>query len=194
MQEKYDILIKYNSIERSDEMEKEEKSGENEESIKIILDIVKGNYSQYYQRMQSIDNKSGFFIAFHGAVLLLLVNPDNINNMLKIEYQNIGQILKYGAVVLLGIGILILAIISICLFICSLKSRSIKYIPNNICEEKYFKSYTMSLNKRLLEAYKEISEHNEKIIDKKHTMFNYGAIITLIEVVLIGINLIIQMF
>ena len=170
----------------------EEKSEENEESIKEILDIVKDNYNQYYERTQSIDNKNGFFIAFHGAVLLLLVNPDKINSMLNIQYQNLEQILKYGMIVLLGIGILVLAVVSICLFICSLKSRNIKYIPNNICEERYFKSSTINLNKRLLEAYKEIAEYNESIIDKKHTLFNYGATITLIEVVLIGINLIIQ--
>ena len=60
-------------------MDKEEKLEENEESIKEILDIVKDKYNQYYERTQSIDNKNGFFIAFHGAVLLLLVNPDNIN-------------------------------------------------------------------------------------------------------------------
>lgn len=174
------------------EMEKEEKLEENEESIKEILYIVKDKYNQYYERTQSIDNKNGFFIAFHGAVLLLLVNPDNINNMLNVQYQNIGQILKYGTIVLLGISILVLAVISICLFICSLKSRNIKYIPNNICEERYFKSSTMNLNKRLLKAYKEIAEYNENIIDKKHTLFNYGAIITLIEVIFIGINLIIQ--
>lgn len=165
---------------------------ENEDNVKEILEIVKGKYNQYYERTQSIDNKNGFFIAFHGAVLLLLVNPDKINSMLNIQYQNLEQILKYGMIVLLGIGILVLAVISICLFICSLKSRNIKYIPNNICEERYFKSSTINLNKRLLEAYKEIAEYNESIIDKKHTLFNYGATITLIEVVLIGINLIIQ--
>ena len=165
---------------------------ENEDNVKEILEIVKGKYNQYYERTQSIDNKNGFFIAFHGAVLLLLVNPDKINSMLNIQYQNLEQILKYGMIVLLGIGILVLAVISICLFICSLKSRNIKYISNNICEERYFKSSTINLNKRLLEAYKEIAEYNESIIDKKHTLFNYGTTITLIEVVLIGINLIIQ--
>ncbi len=173
------------------EEEKFEKK-ENEDNVKEILDIVKGKYNQYYERTQSIDNKNGFFIAFHGAVLLLLVNPDKINGMLNIQYQNIEQILKYEMLVLLGIGILVLAVISICLFICSLKSRNIKYIPNSICEERYLKSPTIDLNKRFLEAYKKIEEHNESIIDKKHTLFNYGATITLIEVVLIGINLIIQ--
>ena len=175
-------------------MEKEEKfeKKENEDNVKEILEIVKGKYNQYYERTQSIDNKNGFFIAFHGAVLLLLVNPDKINSMLNIQYQSIEQILKYGMIVLLGIGILVLAVISICLFICSLKSKKIKYISNSICEEIYFKSKTINLNKRLLEAYKEIAEYNENIIDKKHTLFNYGATITLVEVVFIGINLIIQ--
>ena len=45
----------------------------NEENIKTnikeILDIVKSGYNQYYERTQNIDNKNGFFITFHGAVL-----------------------------------------------------------------------------------------------------------------------------
>ena len=36
-----------------------------EKNITEILDIVKNNYNQYYARTQNIDNKSGFFIAFH---------------------------------------------------------------------------------------------------------------------------------
>ena len=49
-----------------------------EKNIEQILDIMKDSYNQYYNRMQSIDNKSGFFIAFHAAVLLLVVDPENI--------------------------------------------------------------------------------------------------------------------
>lgn len=164
-----------------------------DKNVKDILDIVKSNYYQYYERTQNLDNKSGFFIAFHGAVLLLLVNPENINNILNMQFQNVGQILKYGSIVILQIMILIFAIISICLFICSLKSRKIKYLPTTICDEKYYNCKNTDLNKELLKGYKDISEYNENILDKKHTMYNYAAIITLVEVVLIGINLIIQM-
>ena len=163
-----------------------------EKNITEILDIVKNNYNQYYARTQNIDNKSVFFIAFHGAVLLLLINPENINKILLTQYQNIEQILKYGFIVVLEISILILAISSICLFICSLKSRNIKYMPTNICEEKYYNCQNIDLNKELLKGYKQIAEYNECIIDKKHTLYNYASMITLIETILIGINLIIQ--
>lgn len=166
---------------------------EEEKNIKEILEIVKNNYYQYYERTQNIDNKNGFFIAFHGAILLLSVNPENIKNILSMQFQNIGQILKYGSIVVLEIIILVLAIISICLFICSLKSRNIKYLPITICEEKYYKCKNTDLNKELLRGYKQIAEYNENILDKKHTLYNYASIITLIEVALIGINLIIQM-
>lgn len=164
-----------------------------DKNVKEILEIVRSNYSQYYERTQNLDNKNGFFIAFHGAVLLLLVNPENINNILNMQFQNVGQILKYGFIVILQIMILIFAIISICLFICSLKSRKIKYLPTTICEEKYYKCKNRDLNIELLKGYKNISEYNENILDKKHTLYNYASIITLVEVILIGINLIIQM-
>ena len=44
----------------------------------------------------------------------------------------------------------------------------------------------------MLKGYKQIAEYNECIIDKKHTLYNYASMITLIETILIGINLIIQ--
>lgn len=166
---------------------------EEEKNVKEILDIVKNNYYQYYERTQNIDNKSGFFIAFHGAVLLLLVNPENINHIFNMQLHNMGQILKYGTIVILEMSILILAIVLICLFICSLKSRKIKYLPTTICKEKYFTCSNLSLNKELIKTYKEISDYNEGIIDKKHTLYNYASIITVVEVVLLGINLIIKM-
>ena len=166
---------------------------EEEKNVKEILEIVKNNYYQYYERTQNIDNKSGFFIAFHGAVLLLLVNPENINQIFNMQLHNMGQIRKYGTIVILEMSILILAIVSICLFICSLKSRKIKYLPTTICKEKYFTCSNLSLNKELIKSYKEISDYNEGIIDKKHTLYNYASIITVVEVVLLGINLIIKM-
>ena len=145
-----------------------------EKNIKEILDIVKNNYNQYYERTQNIDNKSGFFIAFHGAVLLLLINPENINKILLTQYQNIEQILKYGFIVVLEISILILAISSICLFICSLKSRNIKYMPTNICEEKYYNCQNIDLNKEGGKASIENSKEVVKICTQyaQSGMFN----------------------
>lgn len=163
------------------------------ENMKEILDIVKSNYCQYYERTQNLDNKSGFFIAFHGAVLFLLVRPENINKILNMNFQNIGQILKHSSVVILQIFILFFAIISICLFIWSLKSRTIDYMTATICDEKYYNCKNMDLYRELLKTYKEISENNEKILDKKHKLYNCASIITLVEVVLIGINFCIQM-
>ena len=188
-----DNLKKEEKVDSQEEIEKKDENENEEKNIKEILDIVKSNYYQYYERSQNIDNKNGFFIAFHGAVLLLLVNPEKVNNILNMQFQNIGQALKYSSIVLPDFIILIFAIISICLFIYSLKSRNIKYIPTTICEERYYKSKNIDLNKELLKSYKQIAEYNEKIIDKKHTLYNYASIITLIEIVLIGINFIIQM-
>ena len=163
------------------------------ENIKEILDIVKGSYYQYYERTQSIDNKNGFFITFHGAVLLLAVDPVNINCLLKEQSSNIFEILKCSFIVVLEISILILAIISICLFIFSLKSRNIKYLPITICEEKYYKSKNQDFIIQLLNGYRNIAEYNEGIINRKHNLYNSASIITLIEIILIGINLIIKM-
>ena len=168
---------------------------ENEESIDIIYNLAKEGYYQYYNRTQSIDNKSGFFIAFHGAILLLTVNPEFINNILKLKiYQmKLEQFFKYNLIFVIEILIIILAVSSICMFILSLKSSNIRYITNDIENEIYFKQNSLNLKKRLIEAYKDISDYNEKVIEKKHKIYNYGAMLTLIEVALIGLDLFIKM-
>ena len=164
-----------------------------EKNIEQILDIMKNSYNQYYNRMQSIDNKSGFFIAFHAAVLLLVVDPENIKEILQIHCSNLGETLKYTSIAIFTIFAFILAIIAICLFICSLKSRNIKYLPATICDDKYYNCENIDLKKELIKGYKEISQYNEKIIEKKHSLYNYASIITLIQVIFIGIKLIFQM-
>ena len=70
------------------------------------------------------------FIAFHGAILLLAVNTEYINNILKSKmYQmKLEQFFKYNLMFMIEILIVILAVFSICMFILSLKSSNIKYI------------------------------------------------------------------
>lgn len=129
---------------------------ENEESIDIIYNLAKEGYYQYYNRTQSIDNKSGFFIAFHGAILLLTVNPEFINNILKLKiYQmKLEDFFKYNLIFVVEILIIILAVSSICMFILSLKSSNIGYITNDIENKIYFKQNYLNLKKRLIEALK----------------------------------------
>lgn len=169
-------------------------TSEEEKNIDEVLGIMKNSYNQYYERSQDIDNKSGFLIAFHSAIIIFALDIENIKNSLQLQCQNIGQILSNIIFILLTCIILILAIISISLFIFSLKSRAIKYIPGNICDEKYYKSKNIDLKKELLKSYREISQNNEKVIDKKHTIYNIALIITLIEVILIGLNIFLEIF
>ena len=164
------------------------------EGIDEILEIMKSGYSQYYERTQNIDNKNGFFIAFHSAVLLFLIDKESINKVFNSQISSVGQVFVYGMYLLLSFAILVLAIVSIGLFIYSLKSRNIKYLPLSLCDEKYYNSEIFSLKKELLKSYKEIGTYNEEIIDKKHEIYNVASILTIIEVVFIGICMIIQIF
>ena len=167
---------------------------EEEKNIDEVLGIMKNSYNQYYERSQDIDNKSGFLIAFHSAIIIFALDIEKMKNSLQLHCQNIGQILSNIFFIVLTCIILILAIISISLFIFSLKSRDIKYITANICDEKYYKSKNIDLKKELLKSYKEISQNNEKVIDRKHTIYNIALIITLIEVILIGLNIFGEIF
>ena len=167
---------------------------EEEKNINEILDIMKNSYNQYYERSQNIDNKSGFLIAFHAAIIIFILDVENVNEIFQLQCQNIGQVLNNIISIILFFFTLILAMTSICLFVWSLKSRNIKYLPSNICDEKYYKCENIDLKKQLLNGYKEIAQNNEIIIDKKHRLYNISTIMTLIEIILIGISILFKIF
>lgn len=162
---------------------------ENEEkNVNEILDIMKNSYNQYYERSQTIDNKCGFLIAFHAAIIIFILDFEGIRALLQMQFNEIGKILFASMQVILYFIIFILAIISICLFIWNLKGRNIKYLPASICEDKYYKSRSIDLKKELLKAYKEIAQNNEEVIEKKYRIYNIASSITIIEIILVGIN------
>ena len=163
-------------------------------NINEILGIMKNSYNQFYERTQNLDNKSGLFIAFHSAILFLLIDIEKLNKIIDTPINNIRQICVLGGYLLLTLIIVFLVIISICLFIYSLKSRDIKYITASICDEKYYNSEKNDFSKELLKSYKEIEEFNEKVLEKKHKIYNIASILTVVEVILIGITQLIQIF
>lgn len=166
---------------------------ENEKNnVEQILDIMKNGYNQYYERSQNLDNKSGFLIAFHAAIIIFIADFEKIREILQLQYTNIGQVIISLIQVFIYFSILILAIISICLFIWSLKSRNIKYLPSDICDNKYYNCKNIDLKKELLKSYKEIAKSNEAVIDRKHKIYNIASVITIIEIVFTGVSILLQ--
>lgn len=159
-----------------------------EKNVDEILGIMKNSYNQYYERSQNVDNKSGFLIAFHAAIIIFVLDFKEIKAILQLECNKIGDVLSGIAAIILFFIILILAITSLCMFIWELKSRNIKYLPPNICDDKYYKCKNIDLKKELLKGYKEIVQYNENIIERKHKIYNIASIITIIEVALLAIN------
>lgn len=165
-----------------------------EKNINEILEIMKNNYNQYYSRTQNLDNKSGFLIAFHAAIIMFIIDFIDVKEILQLQYHQIGKLLNASTQIILYFFIFILAIISICLFIFVLKSRNIKYLPASISNEKYFKCKNIDLKKELLKGYREISENNEEILAKKHKIYNIASILTIVEIILVSVSIFIKNF
>lgn len=167
-------------------------SQEKNENINIILDIMRNNYNQYYQRTQNLDVKSGLFIAFHSAMLLFVLDFDFLYNTLNFDILNKVQIVKMTVIVVNFVALFMLSVLSISLFMYGLFSRNIKYMPATICNEVYYNSPSEEFKRRLLEGYKEIEECNESILDEKHFIFNIAVFFTILEIVLCGISVILR--
>lgn len=167
---------------------------EEEKNVNQILDIMKNSYNQYYERSQNIDNRCGFLIAFHAAIIIFILDFEGIKTILQLQFSEIGKILVASTQIIIYFAIFVLAIISICLFIWNQKSRIIKYLPASICDSKYYKCKNIDLKKELLKAYQAIVQNNEDVIEKKYKIHNLASIITIIEIILVGINTVLKIF
>lgn len=165
---------------------------EEDENINQILDIMKNSYNQYYERSQSVDNKIGFLITFHAAIVIFILDFEGIKEILKSQYSDIGSILLASFQSILYFIIFALGMTSICMFVWNLKGRNIKYLLSTICDSKYYKCKNIDLKKELLKGYKEVAQNNEEVIERKYKIYNIASIITIIEIILIGIIVILK--
>ncbi len=177
-----------------DKQEIETKKDDLKENLDLILDIMKNGYNQHYERTQSLDSKSGFFIAFHAALIAFVLDFETINKMIHNAIESMPQIVITVAATIIFVLLLLVAIAAIVTFMCSLLSRNIKYIPEAICDEVYYNNDNIYFKKRLLEGYKDIAKNNEKVLENKHKVFNLGVVLTIVEIVLWCISIIFKLF
>ena len=163
-------------------------------NLDLILDIMKNGYNQHYERTQSLDSKSGFFVAFHAALIAFVLDFETINKMIHNDIESMPQIVITVAATIIFVLLLLVAIAAIVTFMCSLISRNIKYVPEAICAEVYYNSDNIDFKKRLLEGYKDIARNNEEVLKKKHRSFNLGVALTIAEIVLWCISIIFKLF
>lgn len=165
-------------------MNNEQINNNSRESKKLILDIMKDKYTLYFTRSNSFDSKAIGAITFHAAIIFFTVSQ-NISQYLTKNSSNLFNSLLYVLNFFLPIFILITSFVSILLFILAIKSSDIKILPASLTTESYYNSEINSLMDRLLNAHSDAEKHNNKVLQKKHKLFNNGISFTILNLALI---------
>ncbi len=165
---------------------------ENDEIINEILNITNSQSEKIYTNLCELHNKSATLMAFHGAIIVFAIDYsslEKISNLLNLnKLEIILNIFKY----IISLGILGLSLASIILFIIILKSISKSKLNINTLNENMYTQETINFKKRLIESSKEILKDNSLLLTKKHKLFNAGLILTIIEMILIIFNIVLN--
>ena len=105
------------------------KNQKNNNNLNKILDIAKGEYNNYFQRIQMLDVKVGLLMAFYGIIYNNIIDMENIKKIL-VEI-NINKNITFFNVLSLHINIIsiLLFIITMGTLIYNLISRDTRFVP-----------------------------------------------------------------
>ena len=153
------------------------------------LDIAKGEYNNYFQRIQMLDVKVGLLMAFYGIIYNNIIDMENIKSIL-VEI-NINKNITFFNVLSLHINIIsiLLFIITMGTLIYNLISRDTRFVPITIFNNAVTEYNEDELTTNLIEkTYKVSIKENNDVLDKKHKMFNNSCKLLVIHIIIILIN------
>lgn len=165
------------------------KNQKNNNNLNKILDIAKGEYNNYFQRIQMLDVKVGLLMAFYGIIYNNIIDMENIKKIL-VEI-NINKNITFFNVLSLHINIIsiLLFIITMGTLIYNLISRDTRFVPIAIFNNSVTEYNEDELTTNLIEkTYKVSIKENNDVLDKKHKMFNNSCKLLVIHIIIILIN------
>lgn len=164
---------------------------EKEKTMDLILNIMTNKYNLFYERTSYIDNKSIGAITFHGAVIFI-TSFSKLNKYYTMDSSNLLESIYIVISFIMPLIILITSFLSILFLLIALKSNDIKFFPDAICDEQYYNAEPNMLKKDILAAYLDIEEHNKKVLETKHNIYNRAINCSIINLIAITINILIM--
>jgi len=149
--------------------------------LELLLNIVVSNIDNQNNRKNNIESRSGFILAFIGAVtypLLEIIKDDELHFGLSCGIS-VNVLLFLSCVI--GVASILCSLS--CVFSNKLKSVSIdnhRLLMTSVKDEDYFllESWISHIN---------VYRYNERIITKKGNIFNISVILTFIYTIVISI-------
>ncbi len=161
-----------------------------EENYITLIDIAKTEYDNFFKRSQTLDTKVEIIMAVIIAISTYSLNIDKLKNILQnMNIINYTRLLLY--VTSFGCCIAILTLTA-----CILMSKRTAFLPLSLFEDNTLKETKPNELKKvvLLTSYKKTLEKNDIILKKKNNKFNAICILSIIEIGIIFILKIIEIF
>lgn len=159
-------------------------------ALREVLEIMKNETNIFFTNFNNLHYKAAAMIAFHGAIIAFALKIESINIsfpiMSKVEW--IETIID----VLLFFVILGLSVSSIITFLAVLKSaKKARIVAEEISDEILRKNEEEILEMEIKALRSNIKE-NQKLLNRKHKLFDAGVILSIIQISFIALNIIVN--
>ena len=158
-------------------MSNNKNSKKDNNNLELLLTIAREEYNNYFQRIQTLDIRIGFLMAFYGIIFSSMLNMNN--------FKNGFNILTIQNLVLLKLNIINITVflINIILLIYNLISKDTSFVPTSLFKEE-IKDEDKLIANLLEKTYKKSIVQNNSSLDKKHNMYNISCILLMINIIL----------
>ena len=158
-------------------MSNNKNSKKDNNNLELLLTIAREEYNNYFQRIQTLDIRIGFLMAFYGIIFSSMLNMNN--------FKNGFNILTIQNLILLKLNIINITVflINIILLIYNLISKDTSFVPTSLFKEE-IKDEDKLIANLLEKTYKKSIVQNNSALDKKHNMYNISCILLMINIIL----------
>lgn len=171
-------------------MDNNERENNDVSGLKEVLNVMLNESNIFFNNFNNLHTKAAALIAFHGATIMFALDKELLNiEKHDTVYQIVGIVLRH----VLFFGILGLSVASILLCLIVLLSvNKARIAVENISDEALDRSEKDILKSEIKEYRKNIKE-NQKLLKKKHDIFDASVILTIIQVSCIAFTMLLQM-
>lgn len=157
----------------------------NNDTVKVLLDTAKSEYSNEHNRTSVIDSKTSIALPIISTYCLALAQMNDYKAIFTTEIKSFKDLLIPSCLFLTFTISLLLTLISVIMMVKVIKMRDYYVIKvEDLYDNDYFQEEPLFLSIKLIELYIEATELNKSGNDNRIPLYKKGWVLTVVSIVL----------
>lgn len=153
-------------------------------SANLLLSVIQKENEYEAERSRGLENRTGIFLAFAGALLIFLSSNFDISEFKMVEVDSLNDAYPLVLIIILFIVTWIALITSIIYFIRVISTQENFRLETKEFTKENAKDQKTTIAAELMIDYGEIIRHNNKNNDKKVVLYKKGIYLIMIAVIM----------